>query len=92
MPANLKTTTTYGVKLEQKWNDKWRSFFRYYAADFGAPGIGDARNWTVGAAYRLNPSVEFELAYDAADYGDNGSGNLRNGADDILRFRTSMAF
>ena len=87
MPLNMNTTTTYGVKLEQKWNDKWRSFLRYYAADFGTPGIGGARSRTVGAAYRLNPAVEFELVYDAVDYG-NAADNRRNGADNILRFRT----
>ncbi|MDR0652079.1 MAG: S-layer homology domain-containing protein [Synergistaceae bacterium] len=92
MPADMKTTTTYGIRLEQKWNDKWRSFIRYYAADFGTPGIGDARNWTVGAAYRLNPAVEFELAYDVTNYGGTGVANLRNGSDDILRFRTFVTF
>jgi hypothetical protein len=92
MPANMNATTVYGVRLEQKWNDKWRSFFRYYIADFGTPGIGDTRNWTVGAAYRPNPAVEFELAYDATDCGSAGPGSLRNGADDILRFRTSVTF
>jgi predicted porin len=92
MPTNLNTTTTYGVKLEQKWNDKWRSFLRYYAADFDTPGIGDAYNWTVGAAYRLNPAVEFELAYDAISYGDTAAPGLRSGNDDIIRLRALVTF
>ena len=52
----------------------------------------DVLVWTVGAAYRPNPAVEFELAYDATNYGSTGVANLRNGSDDILRFRTFVTF
>jgi len=90
-PANSRTATVYGIHTAQKWNDTWRSFARYYTVDFDTAGYDDASNWTVGVGYRLNPAVEFELAYDSIDYG-YGSDQDRNGDDSIIRFRTFVTF
>lgn len=97
-PNNLNTTKIMLAYLPQQWNDKWRSYLRYVQANFDTSGLDDATGWTVGVAYRLNPSVEFELAYDAIDYGD---GMVQNGVrdtdyrwsdDNIVRFRTYVTF
>jgi hypothetical protein len=91
MPYNMNTTKIYGARLDQEWNDKWRTYLRYFAADHDTAGIDDAVNWSIGVGYRLNDAVEFELAYDAIDYG-NGADQDRNGSDNIVRFRTYVAF
>jgi hypothetical protein len=98
---NENTTKVYGLAARQQWNDKWRTFLHYFAADYDTAGIDDATNWAVGVAYRLNPAVEFELLYDNIDYGDvaatvggqvvrNGGGNV--GDDHIIRLRTFVTF
>jgi hypothetical protein len=98
---NENTTKVYGIMAGQQWNDKWRTFLRYFAADFDTVGIDDATNWTVGVAYRVNPAVELELLYDSIDYGGftNAAGNLVNGGpggrvddDHIIRLRTFVTF
>ena len=89
--ANNNTTTMMLVRADQKWNDKWSSYLRYFMADFDTAGVDDATNWTVGIGYQMNPNVSFELAYDAIDYG-TGVNNVRNGDDNIVRFRTYVTF
>ncbi len=97
-PNNMNTTKIMLAYLPQQWNDKWRTYLRYVQADFDTSGLDDATGWTIGVAYRLNPSVEFELSYDAIDYGDGmvHSGvqdtDYRNGDDSIVRFRTYVTF
>ena len=90
-PINNNTTKLMLVRADQKWNDKWSSYLRYFMADFDTTGVDDTTNWTVGIGYQMNPAVGFELAYDAIDYG-NGTGNARNGDDNIVRFRTYVTF
>ncbi|MDR3353436.1 MAG: S-layer homology domain-containing protein [Synergistaceae bacterium] len=92
MPINMNSTKIYGVRMDQEWNDKWRTYLRYFAADHDTAGIDDAFNWSVGVGYRLNDAVEFELVYDAIDYGERNGDELRNGSDNIVRFRTYVAF
>ena len=96
-PLNTNTAKIWGARADQQWNDKWRSYLRYYSVDFDTDIVDDANNWTVGIAYRLNPNVEFELAYDAIDYGSSydAAGNAlqrRNGDDNVVRFRTYVTF
>jgi hypothetical protein len=93
-PLNDNTTKIYGAVARQKWSDKWRTYERYYHLDFDTNGLDDANNWTVGIAYRLNPSVEFMLAYDKADYGNSDTANngARVGDDHQVRLRTVVAF
>jgi hypothetical protein len=93
-PFNDNTTKLYGIAARQKWNDKWRTFQRYYHADFDTTGLDEASNWTVGFAYRLNPAVEFIFAYDNVDFGDSPSANngSRVGDDHQFRLRTIVMF
>ena len=97
--GNDNATKMYGLTLKQQWNDKWRSYVRYYVADYDTDYLDDAKNWTIGVAYRLNPAVEFELAYDNIDYGSstnpvNGVVNRGGDVDDdhMIRFRTFVTF
>ena len=89
--ANNNTTTMMLVRADQKWNDKWSSYLRYFMADFDTAGVDDATNWTVGIGYQMSPAVGFELAYDAIDYG-SGVNNKRAGDDNIVRFQTFVTF
>ncbi len=90
-PFNDNTTKVYGIRADQKWNEKWRTYLRYYAADYDTANVDDATNWTIGVAYRLNPAVEFDLAYDQFDFG-NDTANRNNGDDHMIRFRTFVTF
>ncbi|MDR3353902.1 MAG: S-layer homology domain-containing protein [Synergistaceae bacterium] len=99
---NESTTKVFGIAAGQQWNDKWRTFIRYFAADYDTQFIDDATNWTVGVAYRLNPAVEFELLYDYIDYGGflaadgrtlyNAGPGGRDDDDHIIRLRTFVTF
>jgi hypothetical protein len=91
MPYNMNSTKIYGARLDQEWNDKWRTYLRFFAADHDTAGVDDAVNWSLGVGYRLNDAVEFELAYDSIDYGQ-GNNQARIGSDNIVRFRTYVAF
>ncbi len=89
--ANDDSTTLYGLRADQRWNDKWRTFVSYFVADFDMAGYDDTTDLTLGVAYRLNPAVEFELAYDWFDYG-NGLAQPNNDDEGVLRFRTYVTF
>lgn len=93
-PHDTNTTTVFGIHTNQKWNDTWRTFARYYRADFDTKGIDIATNWSVGVGYRLSPAIEMELMYDAIDYGKASEGVTQNrtGDDNIVRFRTYVTF
>ena len=90
--GNSNSSKIYGANLGQKWNDKWRTWARYYAVDYDTNGLDDATNWGLGVAYRLNPAVEFQLAYDKIDYGDGNGAGFRNGDDNLIRLRTFVTF
>ena len=94
LAKNTNTATVFGATAAQKWNDKWDTFLRYYQVDADTAGIDDATNWTVGVGYQYSPAIKFELAYDKIDYGTNTStiAGLRNGDDNVVRFRTFVTF
>ncbi len=79
--APVRNGTTSGVRL---------------SADYDTQGVDDATNWSLGFAYRLNPAVEFELAYDKIDFGSvngaNAGGKGYTGDDHMIRFRTFVTF
>jgi hypothetical protein len=63
------TSTVFGAKAAQKWNDKWDTWIRYYQYDLDSRGLDDVKDLGIGIGYQLNPAVHFELAYDKIDYG-----------------------
>ena len=90
-PFNNNSTNVMLVRADQKWNDKWSSYLRYFMADFDSAGFDDTTNWTVGLGYQMNPNINFELAYDSIDYGE-GVEQDRTGDDHVVRFRTYVTF
>lgn len=94
------------ARLEQRWNDRWSSFERYFLADFNTPGLDDTTNWTLGVSFRYRPGLTFELSYDHIDWGDSdgsveyyggtassgGKGSAKTGDDGIIRLRTFLCF
>jgi len=95
-PANDNTSKYWFVKASQKWNKKWGSFLRYVHADFDTPGISNAKEMGIGVTYQYTPAINFMLAYDYIDYGDNPGYNDDNGAhtgtDNVILFRTQVKF
>jgi len=85
-------TTIIFVRADQKWNDKWSTFVRYFTADFDTTGIDDTKFYTFGVGYQLNPAVGFELSYDKIDYGDNNPADKNSGDDNVVRLRTVVNF
>ena len=85
-------TTIIFVRADQKWNDKWSTFVRYFTADFDTTGIDDTKFYTFGVGYQLNPAVGFELSYDKIDYGDNNPAGMNSGDDNVVRLRTLVNF
>ena len=98
MPYNTNTSKVWLIRANQQWNDKWRTFLRYAQADFDTDAVDDATNWSVGVGYRFSPAIEFELMYDAIDYGDSWVSDgvrtpgFRHGDDNVIRFRTYVTF
>lgn len=92
IPYGRGTSKFYGASASQEWNDTWRTFVRYWSVDFDTEGLSRAHQWGLGVGYRLNPAVEFELAYDKIDYGTGNIGDSRNGDDHLVRFRTFVSF
>ncbi|MDR3331327.1 MAG: S-layer homology domain-containing protein [Synergistaceae bacterium] len=90
-PLNTNSTTVYGVRADQKWNAKWSTFERYFVADYDTVGYDDAATYTLGFTYQMNPAVQFQLAYDAVDYGE-GTAQTRQKDEGIFRFRTFINF
>ena len=91
---NTATATLAGAKAEQRWNDKWNTVLRYYQIDLDTPGLEKAKEWSVGVGYQYSPAIKFELSYNKIDYGTNTAqiDGLRNGDDNVVRFRTFVAF
>jgi hypothetical protein len=77
-------TKVYGVRANQKWNDKWDSYLRYFHAE--ADNIEDVDDWTVGVGYQLNEAVHFELGYGQIDGGN------KYDSDQLIRFQTFVSF
>ena len=91
------TSEWWFVKATQQWNDKWSSFVRFVNVDFDSANLDDATEWGVGIGYQYTPAIYFELAYAQVDHGDNTRGNvtygdLYNGTESVIRFRTTVNF
>ncbi|NCB72425.1 MAG: S-layer homology domain-containing protein [Clostridia bacterium] len=88
------TSTYWLIRADQKWNDKWSTFLRYAQFDFDVTGMDETKNWSVGASYQYTPAINFRLAYDNIDYGDNSVFGLANGdgQDHVISFRTTVNF
>jgi hypothetical protein len=91
------TMKTFFVRADQKWNDKWSTFLRYAQFDFDAASAinyDDTKNWSVGVSYQYTPAINFRLAYDYIDYGDNSVfANENDEAEDhVVSFRTTVNF
>ncbi|MDR1019161.1 MAG: S-layer homology domain-containing protein [Synergistaceae bacterium] len=91
-PINSRSARVWSVLAEQKWNDRWSTFARYFHADFDTPGIDDTATWGGGIGYQHNPALRFELTYDELDYGSGNPSGYRNGSDGVFVFRTFAAF
>ncbi|GHV51894.1 S-layer protein [Synergistales bacterium] len=91
-PNNDHTSKILFIRADQQWNDKWRTFLRYNHVNFDTDYLDNAVNWSFGVGYRCSPAIEFELAYDRIDYGDNNGPDFRNGGDHVIRFRTYVTF
>jgi hypothetical protein len=91
-PYNSRSAKVWSAMAEQKWNDKWTTYARYYHADFDTAGYDDTANWGGGIIYQLNPAVQFEFAYEMLDYGTGNPVGMHNGDDDIWMFRTLVFF
>jgi len=88
---NFDTTILF-VRADQKWNDKWSTYVRYFDASFDQPGVDNTKFYTLGVGYQLNPAVGFELAYDKIDYGNNAPVVGGSTDDHVVRFRTLVNF
>ena len=88
------TSTYWLIRADQKWNDKWSTFLRYAQFDFDVTGMDETKNWSVGASYQYTPAINFRLAYDNIDYGDNSVFGIANGdgQDHVISFRTTVNF
>ncbi|WP_286677308.1 S-layer homology domain-containing protein [Aminobacterium sp. EBM-42] len=76
------------VRLNQKWNDQWSTFQRYFAGDARYVGSEDTKNWTIGVKYYYTPALSFELAYDKIENSGTEAGN----DDNVIRLRTRVTF
>ena len=91
---NGGTMKTFFVRADQKWNDKWGTFVRYAQFDFDVNGYDDTKNWSVGVNYQYTPAINFRLAYDNIDYGNNSifAGANGDAEDNVISFRTTVNF
>lgn len=92
-PYNCETTRFFGIRVDQHWNDTWRTYAKYWKFDYDTEGWDDASLWAVGVGYRLNPAIEFELGYEKVDYGKSWQGAPgTDTTDGIVRLRTFVTF
>jgi len=78
------------VRADQKWNDKWATFLRYFHGSARGTGalVDDTTNYTFGVKYWYTPAMSFELAYDKIE-----NAETVKGADDhVIRLRTLVNF
>jgi hypothetical protein len=92
MPYNNGSTKVFWVRADQKWNDKWSTFLRYYQADFDTVGLDDSKSYAAAITYQYTPAVAFRLIYDLVDYGNGNTGTADNGTDHVVQFRTTVSF
>ncbi|NMF18784.1 S-layer homology domain-containing protein [Cloacibacillus porcorum] len=90
-PFNTGTAKIWNIIADQKWNDKFGSYLRYWQADWDTDGVDDTKNWTVGVRYQYTSAIQFKLEYDSVDYGETLFQD-NNGKDNIFRFRTTVNF
>lgn len=88
MSAVDADTTAWGVFLNQKWNDTWKTFQRYVDVDFDGTGDLDVTNWSFGVGYNYTSNLYFELVYDDVDYGDD----IGETDDSMIQFKTYVYF
>jgi hypothetical protein len=89
MTAVAADTTAWGVFLNQKWNDTWKTFQRYIDVDYDVAGDYDVTNWSFGVGYNYTSNLYFELVYDDVDYGAN---NPKKTDDTMIQFKTYVYF
>ncbi|MCQ4763310.1 S-layer homology domain-containing protein [Cloacibacillus evryensis] len=89
-PFNNGTAKIWNIIADQKWNDKWGTYLRYWQADWDTEGLDDTKDWTIGVRYQYTPAIQFKLEYDSVDYGT--AYGLDMGKDNIFRFRTTVNF
>ncbi|NLD05795.1 MAG: S-layer homology domain-containing protein, partial [Synergistaceae bacterium] len=92
MPYNNGSTKVFWVRADQKWNDKWSTFLRYYQADFDTAGLDDSKSYAAAITYQYTPAIAFRLIYDLVDYGSGNTGTANNGKDHVVQFRTTLSF
>ncbi|GHV54340.1 S-layer protein [Synergistales bacterium] len=93
VPNDNNTSKVIFVRADQQWNDKWRTYLRYNSVDPDTANRDTLTNWTFGVGYRYSPAIEFELAYDHVDFGNNYRTTGNNDGDDhLVRFRTYVTF
>ena len=88
------TSKWWFVKAAQKWNDKWSTFIRFARVDYDTDWLDNATEWGLGVGYQYTPAINFELAYDQVDHGDNNLLGFdgAQGKDHVVRFRTTVNF
>ena len=88
------TSKWWFVKAKQKWNDKWSTFIRFARVDYDTDWLDNATEWGLGVGYQYTPAINFELAYDQVDHGDNNLLGFdgAQGKDHVVRFRTTVNF
>jgi len=78
------------VRADQKWNDQWATFLRYFHGSARGTGalVDDTTNYTFGVKYWYTPAMSFELAYDKIENAQTVRGN----DDHVIRLRTLVNF
>jgi len=76
------------VRADQKWNDKWATFLRYFHGSARNPAADNTKNYTFGVKYWYAPAMSFELAYDKIE----SAGTVAGADDHVIRLRTIVDF
>ena len=89
-PFNDNTAKMWLVRADQKWNDKWGTYLRYFQGDWDTNGIDKTTEYSAGVTNQYTPAIQFKVEYDNIDYGwVNG---VDKDSDHIVRFRTTVNF
>jgi hypothetical protein len=80
-------TSTWFIKLEQKWSDKWITFGRYVLVEQDNAVNQKVTNWSVGVRHWYTSALSFELSYDSLKFDNVGKED-----DSLIRFKTSVSF
>ena len=89
-PFNDNKAKMWLVRADQKWNDKWGTYLRYFQADWDTAGYDDTKEYSAGVTYQYTPAIQFKVEYDHIDYGLVN--DVDKDADHIIRFRTTVNF